>query len=608
MLKPTTDRLDFGDSLRPPVGYKTEFAIGTSYSLDMESLAAVCALLGLDIDMDSKLAQMPVHLLEAIRRSSDKFLLLCEGGQIKTPAKPNRLFSLLEDCVCEINLKDRTVNGKKINKPSFHPKFWFIKYEKPGSDPKYRMIVGSRNLTQSRDWDAGIILESVDTKDDPFLITNTSTPVVLGNFIYWLAGQIRMYGVACSPVMSEKIALMRKLSNEIGHIRWKKYGKTFEGFDFHTFGFDGRNNYSDTNSLFDKYHELFIITPFLSKGIMEQLSKSGLKDAWRTLITRRSELYKLTTELMTDFETFVLKDVIVDGEDSLSENEDAQRNDIHAKIYLKTRYSDSELYIGSANASERAFGGNVECLLKLYGKRRYMNAEMLRHDLFGDDEKKNPFELMEAKDYMQNDTDAIGDMLNSAIKDFCRAGLYAVIEGSYDVTVFAKTQNTDVRLYLAPMMKEQDKKRVSGKMTWERFSLADLSQWYILTAKHKGKELTKLIKIQTENMPDERESAIFGSIVKDKNTFLEYVAFLLGNDWLTSFLENEQRKNSADFTFDKAFDTPAVYEQMLKAVATAPEKLTEIRDMMNRLSRFNAKAVPKDFEDLFIQFEKAVTK
>jgi len=280
MLKPNIDRLDFGDLLRPPVGYKTEFAIGTSYSLDMESLAAVCALLGLDIDMDSKLAQTPVHLLEAIRRSSDKFLLFCEGGQIKTPAKPNRLFSLLEDCVCEVNLKDRTTNGKKIVKPSFHPKFWFIKYEKPGSDPKYRMIVGSRNLTQSRDWDAGIMLESVESKDDPFLMAGSSTPVVLGNFIYWLAGQIKMYGVACSPVMNEKIALIRKLSNEIGHIRWKKHGKTFEGFDFHTFGFDGRNSYADTINLFDKYHELFIITPFLSKGIMEQLSKNGLKDAW----------------------------------------------------------------------------------------------------------------------------------------------------------------------------------------------------------------------------------------------------------------------------------------------------------------------------------------
>jgi hypothetical protein len=109
-------------------------------------------------------------------------------------------------------------------------------------------------------------------------------------------------------------------------------------------------------------------------------------------------------------------------------------------------------------------------------------------------------------------------------------------------------------------------------------------------------------------MPNDRESAIFGSIVKDKNTFLEYVAFLLGNDWLTSFLENEQRKNGADFKFDRTFVTPALYEQMLKSVATVPEKLTEIRDMMNRLSRLNAKVVPKEFEELFIQFEKAVGK
>lgn len=120
MFKVNSDRLDYSEMLIPPVGYKTAFAVGTSYSLDLETLISVSIALGLNEDIDSKLSDSPIYLLEALRKVSDKMLIFCEAGQIKAPATQNKLFPFLENSVV-------TVNAKKDR--SFHPKVWIVKYE-----------------------------------------------------------------------------------------------------------------------------------------------------------------------------------------------------------------------------------------------------------------------------------------------------------------------------------------------------------------------------------------------------------------------------------------------------------------------------------------------
>ena len=51
----TKDRVSYGNLLLPPDGYTLNFAVGTTYSLDLEALTAVCISLGLAEDTDSTL-------------------------------------------------------------------------------------------------------------------------------------------------------------------------------------------------------------------------------------------------------------------------------------------------------------------------------------------------------------------------------------------------------------------------------------------------------------------------------------------------------------------------------------------------------------------------
>ena len=43
MLNPNNDRLDYGQVLAPPSNYKLDFAIGTTYSLDLDALVGACS-------------------------------------------------------------------------------------------------------------------------------------------------------------------------------------------------------------------------------------------------------------------------------------------------------------------------------------------------------------------------------------------------------------------------------------------------------------------------------------------------------------------------------------------------------------------------------------
>ena len=60
MLNPNTDRLDYGRLLAPPPGFHLDFAVGTTYSLDLDALVGAALSLTLGEETDSALLENPV--------------------------------------------------------------------------------------------------------------------------------------------------------------------------------------------------------------------------------------------------------------------------------------------------------------------------------------------------------------------------------------------------------------------------------------------------------------------------------------------------------------------------------------------------------------------
>ena len=590
MLNTQSNRLDYREILSPPPYYKTSFVIGTTYSLDLETLTATCAIVGLNLEADTDLNESPLHMLEAVRKASSKLILFCQSGQIKVPNKPNKLIPLLESCVCEINLP---------NKKAFHPKTWFIKYTAEKMPDRYRIVVLSRNLTFDRSWDIALQLDSA-IDDETIIPQGEDSDESICTFLKWLWKNTETH----NKQLKSKRKRLSDLSDEFAKCNWKSLGKEFDSLDFLTYGIGLPRG----DNLNDTFHKMFVISPFLSKSVIEDYSKNRLSNPDCTLITRKSELSKLNKELLTAFETYTVKDDIIDGEERISETGDSKSQDIHAKVYLRTKDSNSDLYIGSANATVSAFtGGNVECLIALRGKQRYLNVERFKQDLFGKDERKNPFEPVEPMEYSTSDEDDVINMLENAIKDFSYLRKTANVSSKepYEIIITIRKLTADIKMTLSPLMKANNQV-ISEKIIFSGLSLRDLSEWYVVTAKKRGREVSRVIKIPTTGIPyDNRDSAIFNDIIKDKNAFLSYIAFLLCDDYLSAFLENI-KKGSDDFRFlNVNYDTPILYERMLKAVAKSPESLREIR---NIIELANDNVIPKDFLELYEQFEKVIRK
>ena len=178
MFIPDKDRLNYGNILSPPVNCKLDFAIGTTYSLDLQALISSALSLGLSKQMDSDLINDPIYLLDALRRTSNKIALFCEKGKISLNKKPQPYHILLEDMIFQVS------NPKKFrnNFCSFHPKFWLLRFiDDEDESVFYRFIVLSRNLTFDKSWDISFTMDGHEIDEE----TDKNKP--LSKFIAWLS-------------------------------------------------------------------------------------------------------------------------------------------------------------------------------------------------------------------------------------------------------------------------------------------------------------------------------------------------------------------------------------------------------------------------------------
>lgn len=597
MFRPKEDRLNYGQLLVPPVGYTLDFAVGTTYSLDLETLMAVSIALGIQESTDSSLTNNPFAILKSLQGLSEKMLVFCEAGQIAAiqPEK-SPLMLLLDKMIVPVKLRE--MKGKGF--PSFHPKTWTLQYSDAVGNRLYRFIVLSRNLTFDRSWDVAVSLDGKDTKKEQ----GTSAPIVdFLNFLKYNA----LEGVS---MKTEKRRILNSLIQDLPYVQFSLEDKRFLDFEIIPLGI-GQDNIDDDPLMWDSFHDLLVFSPFLSSGVMRSFDeRKMLKDTRRHLITRTSELHKITGKLDT-FRVYTMKDTVVEGEEIVSdeETEKIQQQDIHAKMYLMTKGSRSSLYLGSMNASENGLHRNVEMLLRLSGYRYYLNMDAIESDLFGPDEKGNPFEEIDLAgvDVTAPEKEE-KDALERALKGICRLKSRAEVvqDGDkYNVTVFfAFPQGGFPNAEIAPARTVRSQ-QLAEEVSFEGLSALELTELYRITVKGETESISRMILIPTE-MPSDRDDLVVRSILKDKRAFVDYLAFILGDDYVLSALEMEAAAASDRDAGHRSVDDglPAIYEKMLKTAYTEPDRLKEIRLIMDRIS--DTEIIPDEFVRMYETFAKTL--
>ena len=589
MLNPDHDRLDYGQMLSPPEGCKLDFAVGTTYSLDLDALVGACIAMGLSEETDSALLNNPICLLEALRSTGDKVALFCEGGQIHLPNKVTPLYILLENMVFQVSPeKKRQIKGY----PAFHPKFWLLRYVNDAGEKLYRICVLSRNLTFDRSWDVTFYMDGRPGDK----VSEKTKPVT--EFLTYL-----------SVFAGDKQESVLKLAQDLKRVQFKLEGNEFHDFDFIPMGIKGKG--IATYPLFtDSFRELLIMSPFLTGSVIRDFNdRAGKADC--VLITRAMSLGRLKKTDCSAFRIYTLKDAVVDGESIISEEQTAvMQQDIHAKVYMVCKGYDTDLYLGSMNASHNATSGNVEFLIRLRSKYRHLNLEKLTQQLFCGPEGDvgNPFQPVQMAQFGSGEVaEDAQSILDTVVKEVVRMQPHAEIiptGETYEANVHFGEIDTENLVEVSPLLISRPT-RLAENVIFPDLTIKQLSEFYRVTVSDGNASISRVIRIPTTGMPEDREKAVVNDVIRDKNCFYQYVAFLLGDDHVLSAMEGmDVQMERASHHANHGVKLPALYEKMLRTAVSDPAKLREVGALIRTVGEDGV--IPKEFAQMYEVFREAV--
>lgn len=591
MLNPTEDRVGYGQELLPPEGFHLVRAVATTYSLDFQTLIAALIPLGLGGEIDDKEMQNPIALLQAIRKVTDKLVVFCEAGQIKAPGTPSRLITLLDDIVVQVALSKQ---GKCY--PSFHPKTWTIEYANYTGERRWRFIVLSRNLSKDHSWDVSVSLEG-EKKTGSYGATKEVVA-----FLEFLRG--RVYKGAGSE--RQKKVVEKTIASLSGVSFFCE--DPFDGYDIFPMGVGGKNpDVFKQDELFD---DRVVISPFLSTGLVRKLNgpakEIGTKR--RVLISRMEALAKLEPSAADRFEKYVLRQV---------SDDDGERHDLHAKVYLRRRGSQTELWLGSANATDSGMNRNVEMMVALYCANRYLNAEKLLADLCGGDPggKASPLEEVAEVGNEQVEVSEVEKARQEAenkIKEFCRMKVAARATGEsgrYRLSLEVPAVEALEGVFIWPINAPGNKLelREQACVFPQTIELADLSSLYVVAVPYLGGEIRRVVKLTTKGIPEERGTAVLNELVKDRPSLLRYLAMLLSPNpaMVLQQLDTVEKQLQTGVESQRAVSVPpGLYEEMLLAASEEPDRIREAGLVLSRLKGDDSLLV--EYKNLYRRFAEAL--
>lgn len=595
------DRCDYGRLLAPPEGFELDAAVATTYSLDLETLTFAAIALGHGENTDSMLKDNPVSMLNALRKIRDKVVIFYETGRIAVPAsrRTSNFYQLLEGMTVPVALPAHKGN----NYPSFHPKMWLICYMNRGSrERRYRFLVMSRNLTFDRSWDVVVSLDGIPTEQRQ----ERSLPIV--HFLNFLGGftkkDSRTYGIVDS------------LGKFVKNVSFSLEGNKITDFCIIPLGI-GRNSYDLSNDVWFKessnFHEVVIMSPFISADVISlfnnEIRGKYLSSCKRTLITRTSELSKLSNITAGNFEIYTMKDGIVEGENELSDgdvSEVIRRQDIHAKMLLFRKNDFSSVYMGSMNVSHNGMYRNVELDIRFDCPNSYLRPDRFLAEVFGNNPLKNPFELRTLEeDTKQEATDNGVDVM---FKKLCRADAMATVvrqeDGLFTISLRFNPSMISDGVMISPISKNIHKP-IEPEIIFESLSVLELTEYYqIVLTDSNGKEVRHVMQIPTQGIPAERDKQICNSILDSKEKLYEYISLILSDDKVQCVLESGDSSYGEGEHGTAVTVMPAIYERMLEASLHHRERFMEIEDMMKMLP--DNSSILEEFKKLYDVFCEAL--
>lgn len=357
------------DALRPPPGYRLGCAIGTTFSLHLDTALTAPAAFALYAVSDFREPRdvEPLDLLASIRRHVERFTVFFQAGQVAVPAR-RRLFAYLEGAVVPVMAPNGGV---------FHPKIWVLRFDADDGPSSFRVLCASRNLTYDRSWDTILRLDSVDEDNNrPSPIDSTD----LASFVIALPD----LAVDRRAVEERRRRDITELGEQLAAVRWSLPAGARTG-RFLPIGL----SQPFPPPFPDAADRVAVISPFLSAPLLERLPSAMGR---RVLISRPDQLVACKRVVAAQFDEIYTLDPDAspsdDGETPEvaaiptvpAEDPSVPFEGLHAKVYVFDHGTTATVLSGSANATSAAFATNVEFITEFTGPVGEFGVEALLAD------------------------------------------------------------------------------------------------------------------------------------------------------------------------------------------------------------------------------------
>ena len=559
-------------------GCKVEFAVGLTYSLNLEAMLTVPLAFGDLGELDSSVKQSPAFLLEGIRRSSDKIALFCNKGGIHVPNETRTIYSLLETSIFEVQ------NGKEILS-NFHPKLWLVKETDRESIEWLKLSVMSRNLDFSTCLDICCSIRGRISKRRSIKGAEKHKP--LKEMLIWVSDY-------ATKAKAEKV---RELADLLDYVERFELDTPFqtedaerneeEGYGFFPFVY-GKEEFASYWQFLKTYmpgDRIMLVSPFIDVSTLSWLTDTSKK-------IRNN--YESSDSILITRKEYVTKEVFDLFDQVWVPNE-----------YLTQRINRQDagytLYLGSTNATKNGFEKNAEFLLRLHYKRT--TTDRIK-ELLEEMVSEHRFVVMDAPNPEATNTRPKNEKelaLKRTIGCLKKAEIsQSKSEGLYDI-VLSISGKFDEGIEIRPLQLKASWQPIAKQIRYSDVPAYLLSEFYVLRIPVEEGYMEMVAKVKTSNMPKDRDEAIYQSIVTKKEELLDYVAFMLSDRPSEFFFEQQiiEKKYKGADGISQATTMP-LYEQLLRTASTNPEQIAEVLKFIKKMKK---NIVPEELKRILEMFQ-----
>lgn len=596
------DRLLLAQAIVPPTGYALDEALGTTYSLDLLALVAVSLAAS---GVDAEILEKPepgdaLVLLEAVRRNIRRFTICCQAGAIHVPREFKDVFLWLEPSVVEVSSPHE--NGV------FHPKLWLLRFVADSGAVRYRVLCLTRNLTFDRSWDTVLCLEG----DLPNRTNAYSRNRPLADFVSALAkGELKPKNLG-----TQNRDRIDRIADEILKVDFEA-PEGFSEFKFWPIGIQkhqyrvedlfrahagaSKTPFADFNqSAHLPGREFFVVSPFVTNGFVQALIDNEVDSH---LVSRADTLNNLDQGTL---ETLAPPEAERIWQLADHEGDDATPlSGLHAKLYLADDGWTAHIWSGSANATDAAFGRNIEFLVQLKAQKSRHGIGCLMapgspkqrggfRDLLSSylPDHENPSvvdEEQQAKqrqlDYMTKDL-ASGHHISATVATSADGHYQLAVRIALGGIVAINGQRPDIKvrpISLPDAFSQRGTQLQDGLMeaVFAELSLNQLTEFVVIDVGLPGTELksSAVTRISIRGMPERkvREDSALLSQLRTSDDLVRYLALLLADDSTSlACAIREQRRRSRKARHQVGTSPVAIFETLLRGLAGNPQMLDEL--------------------------------